>query len=523
MGGSSGASSAADVTQVCAQRFSQSTTEADQQHCGRDIQSIARLQQLNNRNRIDNLNEPQGHRVGWHSVLVTKSDEKQSRWPVARNVMTVLGLQEKEKKRKFAVKGDAAQHKVTNVIHSRAYELAYIFITLFDICVLLWEAQVMSRLVLSQTLNSQGALQDSRICTVIADCVCFTFVIDLTLRLRAHGFEVLKYSLLDACSVLVYVFQVGVNHAWMDQRASLAIRVVSSHLSIFRVARLVRILHVSALVRKQPAFRTLRLISYSLSSSNAVGTLLCICSTIFGICVFFGVFLTEGSMAFLLQHGPTTEPELHQYFGTVFRSVFSLYQAMTGGEDWANIYHSLNPLGGVYQTAFIVFQGFTWIALLNVVTASFVENTLQRSKEDREFMVQTEIEVKKSYLDAMKEIFHGLDDDDSGSIEIGELQECLQKKDIGAWFASLGIDVEQVGNLFKLLDRDKSGTLDEEEFIFGCLQLRGEARNIDVALLQYQVAELSDHPAALGEVLAASVVDESVQIPPRGRPPSLPE
>eukprot|EP00419_Tripos_fusus_P042440 CAMPEP_0172792290 /NCGR_PEP_ID=MMETSP1074-20121228/208900_1 /TAXON_ID=2916 /ORGANISM="Ceratium fusus, Strain PA161109" /LENGTH=231 /DNA_ID=CAMNT_0013629355 /DNA_START=281 /DNA_END=976 /DNA_ORIENTATION=- len=229
-------------------------------------------------------------------------------------------------------------------------------------------------------------------------------------------------------------------------------------------------------------------------------------------------------MAFLLQHEPAERPELNQYFGTIFRfrSVFSLYQSMTGGEDWANVYNALDPLGWVYQAAFIAFQGFTWIALMNVVTASFVENTLQRSKEDREFMVQTEIEVKRSYLDAMKEIFYGLDDDDSGLIEIGELQECLHKPDLGAWFASLGIDVEQVGNLFKLLDRDKSGTLDEEEFIFGCLQLRGEARNIDVALLQYQVAELSDHVAALGEVLAALVMDDNVQLAPLGQPPTLP-
>jgi len=228
-------------------------------------------------------------------------------------------------------------------------------------------------------------------------------------------------------------------------------------------------------------------------------------------------------MAFLVQHDPAEHPLLHQHFGTTFRSILSLYQSMTGGEDWANVYNSLTPLGWVYQAAFVLFQGFTWIALMNVVTASFVENTLQRSKEVREFMVQSEIEVKRSYLDAMKEIFHGLDYDDSGSIEIGELQESLHSADLGAWFASLGIDVEQVGNLFKLLDRDKSGTLDEEEFIFGCLQLRGEARNIDVALLQYKMAELSDHIAALGEVLAALVVDESVHIPPRGLPPALPK
>jgi len=245
----------------------------------------------------------------------------------------------------------------------------------------------MSWLVFTQALNAQGGLRDSRSYIIIADFVCLTFIIDISLRIYAHGLEPLRSSIPDVGSVLIYVFQVIVNHAWMDERASLAIRVVSSHLSIFRVARLVRILQVT-FVRKQPAFRTLRLIAYSLTSSNALGTLLCICTTIFGICLFFGIFLTEGSMAFLVQHDPAEHPLLHQHFGTTFRSILSLYQSMTGGEDWANVYNSLTPLGWVYQAAFVLFQGFTWIALMNVVTASFVENTLQRSKEDREFMVQ---------------------------------------------------------------------------------------------------------------------------------------
>merc|ERR1711862_166294 len=43
-------------------------------------------------------------------------------------------------------------------------------------------------------------------------------------------------------------------------------------------------------------------------------------------------------------------------------------------------------------------------------------------------------------------------------------------------------DAEQ---LFRLLDRDMSGSISIEEFVRGCLRLRGPARSNDVAALVY--------------------------------------
>merc|ERR1712151_1422577 len=50
-----------------------------------------------------------------------------------------------------------------------------------------------------------------------------------------------------------------------------------------------------------------------------------------------------------------------------------------------------------------------------------------------------------------------------------------------AFFASLEIEVETAWEIFKLLDIDGGGTLDIEEFVTGCLRLRGPAKALDVA------------------------------------------
>jgi len=51
----------------------------------------------------------------------------------------------------------------------------------------------------------------------------------------------------------------------------------------------------------------------------------------------------------------------------------------------------------------------------------------------------------------------------------------------------MGLDIDQVRTLLTLLDRDQNGEVDIEEFITGCLRLKGGAKSLDMAILQYQV------------------------------------
>lgn len=44
----------------------------------------------------------------------------------------------------------------------------------------------------------------------------------------------------------------------------------------------------------------------------------------------------------------------------------------------------------------------------------------------------------------------------------------------------LGLDVDDAWSFFKLLDLDDGGDVEIEEFLMGCLRLRGTARAIDI-------------------------------------------
>merc|ERR1712083_341068 len=74
---------------------------------------------------------------------------------------------------------------------------------------------------------------------------------------------------------------------------------------------------------------------------------------------------------------------------------------------------------------------------------------------------------------------------------MGEEFECHIKDDsVQAVLMALELEPSDAWALFRLLDADGSVTLDAEEFVEGCLQLRGNARSIDLAKQAYDLKNM---------------------------------
>jgi len=55
-----------------------------------------------------------------------------------------------------------------------------------------------------------------------------------------------------------------------------------------------------------------------------------------------------------------------------------------------------------------------------------------------------------------------------------------------AYFASLQIDVGEAKSLYQLLDTDEDGSIAIEEFVLGCMRLKGMAKAVDIAMIMYE-------------------------------------
>jgi len=112
------------------------------------------------------------------------------------------------------------------------------------------------------------------------------------------------------------------------------------------------------------------------------------------------------------------------------------------------------------------------ISLMNMVTAVLVESALTQANNDRE--VQKYIAIKKTREERpiFQALFKQLDKDGNQSIELSELSK-LDLADFPPLFRQAFQDFkfESVLEMFEILDCDVSGSIMEEEFVDGFLNL----------------------------------------------------
>merc|ERR1712187_688836 len=111
------------------------------------------------------------------------------------------------------------------------------------------------------------------------------------------------------------------------------------------------------------------------------------------------------------------------------------------------------------------------------------------------------MEHKVEFVETLQRVFEELDSNGSGTLSLAEFELQIQDENIMAFLSTLEFDIDQVRTLLTLLDLDQNGEVDIEEFITGCLRLKGGAKSLDMAILQYQVEWILHNMTALNKVV----------------------
>merc|ERR1712232_1098111 len=98
-------------------------------------------------------------------------------------------------------------------------------------------------------------------------------------------------------------------------------------------------------------------------------------------------------------------------------------------------------------------------------------------------------------VNKIKELFltnsNSSDDIDKSTITLDDFNRLIADNEIVAYFKALDIDATEAKGLFELLDADGSGDVALEEFVTGCLRLKGEATAVDVVTLIHENKKLA--------------------------------
>jgi len=116
----------------------------------------------------------------------------------------------------------------------------------------------------------------------------------------------------------------------------------------------------------------------------------------------------------------------------------------------------------------------------------FCQRAIESATEDQvgqEDAVQSMLLERERQSTAARTLFRIFDSNADEAITLAEFESMYSDKHVRDMFQALDLRVTDAWTLFKLLDHQGNGDIDQEEFVESCLRLRGPARAVDVALI----------------------------------------
>eukprot|EP00931_Biecheleriopsis_adriatica_P073439 TRINITY_DN47721_c0_g1_i1.p1 TRINITY_DN47721_c0_g1~~TRINITY_DN47721_c0_g1_i1.p1 ORF type:complete len:601 (+),score=105.69 TRINITY_DN47721_c0_g1_i1:77-1879(+) len=292
------------------------------------------------------------------------------------------------------------------------------------------------------------------------------------------------------------------------------------HLRVFRVLRVARIFRSIRVVRILKFVASLRnlLLSISHTLKTLFWTMVLVGLNLYG----FGVALAQATYDHCRAEAIRREgdinavpvcldPHLVEFWGDLPTSMFTLLKTITGGLSWHEAVSPLADVGPLWVITFTVYLVFMYFAVLNVVTGVFCQTAIESAAADKEMATMLQLHNRQVYIESLRKLFSELDHDGSNEITIDELESKLKDDSLSAFFESMNVDTDDAWLLFSLIDKDMSGCIDAEEFITGCLQLKGPAKAIHMAKINVDNKSLRMSIDRLEEAIA-TIKDELVDV-----------
>jgi len=264
--------------------------------------------------------------------------------------------------------------------------------------------------------------------------------------------------------------------------------------TIGRLMRLTRFVRLWRITRVMKHFSSLRVVLFPLLGS--LGQLFW-CSVLIAFIVYvFAVLFLYGAAEHFDEQGDSLPAdavslEMREWYSGVHDVMNVLFMCICGGLDWVQVYHHWRIINAGYGFAFLLYIFFMHFGVVNVVTATFVTTTSHIAAKDREQFIKTEIARMDEYMKRVMQFFKEADADGSGTLSWDEFEKHISAPRVRAYFQALELDVTQAHLLFEMLDTDNNNAVAIDEFIDGCVRLRGGARSVDLNMILLQAQKLS--------------------------------
>lgn len=325
--------------------------------------------------------------------------------------------------------------------------------------------------------------------------VCFT--VELILRFLVEGCHLFKSfsNCFDAFIVVTTCFEAYVLEMAMKNQDG-------ANLSFARMARLLKIVKFMRAFRAAVLFSELRVLLRTLvSSMMALAWSVVLLSFIMLSC---GILMAQLTASFI--EDDTNDRKMRvwtwEHYGTGSRAFYTMFEATLSG-GWPNYARKLVENVSAYYAAFwISYVFFVVFAVMRVITALFLNNTMKAASRDETMMITEQMKEKELYIAKVVRFLEEGDTDGNGTLDREEFENMLNNDEVSRYLTLMGLELYEVETLFNVLD-DGDGEISYNEFIGGCLRLKGAARAVDAVMIMHEQNRIMTAMTAAMSRLAA--------------------
>ncbi|CAE7316710.1 Scn11a, partial [Symbiodinium necroappetens] len=282
------------------------------------------------------------------------------------------------------------------------------------------------------------------------------------------------------------------------------------NLSVARAIRLLRLTRTLRVMRVMILFRPLRVLASTFLAS--IGALFWSMILLMILKFIGGLLLAQSLHSFILdeQEEMTDRVWMFDYYGSAWKAVYSMFE-LTHSGGWPNYARPVVEKVSIwYAWFFMSYVTLVIFAIIRIITAIFLKETLATAAGDAALAVQEKVRSKEKYVSSLEDIFLEADDDGNGVITRAEMDAAVSNPVVLHYLSILEIEVHEVEPLFDLLD-DGDGQVTIKEFCQGIMRLKGQARSLDVISIMHdaniimtQCREVKRSLSHIEEVLGVS-------------------
>eukprot|EP00930_Biecheleria_cincta_P097686 TRINITY_DN8938_c0_g1_i1.p1 TRINITY_DN8938_c0_g1~~TRINITY_DN8938_c0_g1_i1.p1 ORF type:complete len:584 (-),score=117.36 TRINITY_DN8938_c0_g1_i1:69-1820(-) len=255
-----------------------------------------------------------------------------------------------------------------------------------------------------------------------------------------------------------------------------------------RLLRIVKVGRTLRVARKHTVLESLNLLTRCIAAS--------LMTLFWSLCLLLVIQFIAGMILMSLvspaivdtRLSPTQQVDIYRYYGTFTRTMLTMFEVLFA--NWIPSCRVLvENVSEWFSIVFVLYRCIVGFAVLNVVNAVFIQQTMKIAQADNDLIVLQKQKAARSFATKLSYIFEQLDESGDGMLSYDEFCAIVHDDHMMALLSSLEIEANDLQELFKLLDNG-DGELDCEEFVEGASRVKGAARGIDVVVTLTTVKRL---------------------------------